>query len=201
MFIPDETTFIEPPFNYTGSKFSLLPQLIPLFDKTKTRFVDLFAGGGSVYSNIIGTHYKKALVNDIIKDLVECHRALITDCEATIAKTKALAVARDDAEGYGKLRESYNEEPDCYKLWALICCCTNNMMRFNKKFKFNQTFGKRTLNENIEQKAKLFGARLNPHYGSLEIISKHFKEIKCNPDDMVYLDPPYSGNLSNNKAG
>lgn len=33
------------PLNYTGGKFKLLPQILPLFpDKTDT-FVDLFGGG------------------------------------------------------------------------------------------------------------------------------------------------------------
>ena len=41
---------IETPFNYTGSKFKLLEQILPEFDYTKPYFVDLFMGGGSVYT-------------------------------------------------------------------------------------------------------------------------------------------------------
>ncbi len=61
---------IETPFNYTGSKFKLLEQLLPVFDYSKPYFVDLFTGGGSVYTNIID-RYQKVIANDIISDLVE----------------------------------------------------------------------------------------------------------------------------------
>ena len=52
---------IESPINYMGSKYKLLDRLIPLFPKADT-FVDLFAGGGSVYMNV--NHlYKNVLAN------------------------------------------------------------------------------------------------------------------------------------------
>ena len=49
---------IETPFNYTGSKFKLLEQLLPEFDYTKPYFVDLFCGGGSVYTNVVDKYEK-----------------------------------------------------------------------------------------------------------------------------------------------
>ena len=56
---------IESPINYMGSKYKLLDRLIPLFPKADT-FVDLFAGGGSVYMNV--NHlYKNVLANEYIK--------------------------------------------------------------------------------------------------------------------------------------
>lgn len=33
------------PFNYTGSKYKLLPQILPLFPSNIDTFVDLFGGG------------------------------------------------------------------------------------------------------------------------------------------------------------
>lgn len=63
---------INSPFNYTGSKFKLLPQIIPHFDTSKKKFIDLFAGGGSVYTNIIHL-YEDVWVNDIIDDLMCIH--------------------------------------------------------------------------------------------------------------------------------
>ena len=60
--------YINTPFCYTGSKFKLLEQIIPVFDYSKNTFVDLFTGGGSVYTNVLDK-YEKIIVNDIIKDL------------------------------------------------------------------------------------------------------------------------------------
>lgn len=40
--------FLKNPFNYTGAKYKLLPQLLPLFPDRIDNFVDLFGGGGSI---------------------------------------------------------------------------------------------------------------------------------------------------------
>jgi site-specific DNA-adenine methylase len=68
--------YIETPFNYTGSKYKLLSQLLPNFDYSKKYFIDVFAGGGAVYTNILDK-YEKVIVNDIINDLVGIHKELI----------------------------------------------------------------------------------------------------------------------------
>ena len=58
---------IETPFNYTGSKFKLLPQLLPEMDYSKNDFVDLFCGGGSVYTNVVDK-YQKIIVKYRIRE-------------------------------------------------------------------------------------------------------------------------------------
>ena len=68
--------YINSPFNYTGSKFKLLEQILPLIDYSKTIFVDAFAGGGCVYLNLLDK-YENIIVNDIIEDLISIQRELI----------------------------------------------------------------------------------------------------------------------------
>jgi site-specific DNA-adenine methylase len=68
--------YINTPFNYTGSKFKLLEQIIPDLDTEKKYFIDLFSGGGSVYTNVLHL-YDKVLVNDIISELIGIHKALL----------------------------------------------------------------------------------------------------------------------------
>jgi len=187
---------IEPPFNYTGSKFKLLPQLLPLFDTTCRRFVDVFAGGGSVYANVAPL-FQGVLANDIIYHLIDVQRNLVADPAKTIAATQALAVAKDDQEAYHKLRDDFNQTPTPEKLWALMCCCTNNMMRFNRKWQFNQTFGKRTFNPKTLAKAQAFAAHLQPYADRIQWTSSDFEKVPVQDGDMVYIDPPYS----NTEAG
>ncbi|WP_034346654.1 DNA adenine methylase [Helicobacter trogontum] len=50
--IYNKTAFINSPFNYTGSKFKLLPFILPLFPNNINTAIDLFCGGGSVGVNI-----------------------------------------------------------------------------------------------------------------------------------------------------
>ena len=54
---------IETPFNYTGSKFKLLEQILPEFDYNKPYFIDLFMGGGSVYTNVVDKYEKLSLIH------------------------------------------------------------------------------------------------------------------------------------------
>jgi len=65
-------------------------------------------------------------------------------------------------------------------------------MRFNKKFKFNQTFGKRSFNPNTQKKIDLFSDHLIGHKDKIVFESKTFYQIECTENDFIYIDPPYS---------
>ena len=41
----DMNNFVKSPLNYTGGKFKLLDEIIPLFPKHIDTFCDIFAGG------------------------------------------------------------------------------------------------------------------------------------------------------------
>ena len=189
-------TLIEPPFCYTGSKFKSLNQIIPLLDTSCHRFVDLFGGGGSVWSNVVDL-YPHVVANDIIYHLVEAQKRLVTDPIGTIAKTRALCVAKDDQVGFHVLRDTFNAGPTPEGLWALMLCSTNNMMRFNRSWKYNQTFGKRTFNDRTQAKAEAFAAHLAPFLPNITFKSLDFEKVGVIEGDYVFCDPPYS----NTEAG
>jgi DNA adenine methylase Dam len=191
----DLSGMVKPPFNYTGCKFKLLPQLIPLFDYERDSFVDLFTGGGSVWCNL-APYYDRVIANDIIGDLVDIQRLLLSG-DGIVAETQALCVEKTDKAGYHALRDDYNQRPSAAKLWALMLCCNNNMMRFNAARRFNQTFGRRSWNASTTEKV----ARYTSHIRSLESRIAHMREdfeaVPIPPGSMVYVDPPYS----NTEAG
>lgn len=187
---------IETPFNYTGSKFKLLNQLLPHFDYSKPNFVDLFTGGGSVYTNIVDK-YQKILANDIIQDLVEIHKQLLIS-DDIINLTKSLCPDKTDQQSFIELRKDYNLNPTPEKLWALMLSCTSNMMRFNQKFEFNQTFGKRSWNTSTESKVEIFTNHIRKYRDKIRFTSQPFDQVNISSDRaMVYCDPPYS----NTEAG
>lgn len=186
---------IQTPFNYTGSKFKLLEHIIPEFDYTKKHFIDLFCGGGSVYTNVVD-RYDSVLANDIIGDLIGIHAGIL-DSDDIITSTKALNPGKDNKDGFLRLRESYNKQPSPDKLWALMLSSTNNMMRFNKSFKYNQTYGERGWNDNTEKKVEEFKNHIRKYKNKICFSSKHFDAIDITPHTMVYCDPPYS----NTEAG
>lgn len=184
---------INTPFNYTGSKYKLLDQIKPLFDYTKPLFIDLFAGGGSVYTNVVDK-YQRVLVNDIIDDLIGIHKQLINNPDEIIEEVKRLSIpCKDSQEKYNELRKSYNDEKTPEKLWSLLLCSTNNMIRFNKRFDYNQTWGKRSFNFSTQKKVDEFVNYISKYKNKIYFSSVNFYDVPIKSDGMYYCDPPYLG--------
>ena len=64
---------IASPLNYTGGKFRLLPQLLPLFPGDTDTFVDLFCGGCNVGLNAPA---RQVIYNDIDPHLIRLYDTL-----------------------------------------------------------------------------------------------------------------------------
>jgi DNA adenine methylase Dam len=174
--------------NYTGSKFKLLNQIIPNLDTTKKYFIDLFTGSFVVAANVANL-YEQILANDIIPELIQIHQQLLEN-NTIIEKTKS--ICPNTKEEFLNLRNSFNENKSPEKLWALILSCTNNLMRFNKKFQFNQTYGERKWNQNTDKKVSEFVNNTKQYKNKFILTSKHFNEIQITKPSMIYIDPPYS---------
>ena len=186
--------YIEGVMNYTGSKFKLLEQILIEMDTSKKIFVDAFCGSGSVYANVLD-RYEKVIVNDIISDLIGIHKGLLYS-DDIVNKTKSLCPGKDNPVGYGTLRDNYNSNPSSEGLWALMLSCTNNMMRFNQKFKFNQTYGDRGFSDATQRKVNNFTDHIRKFKDNLVYLSTQFENIEIESDMMIYLDPPY-GRIKN----
>lgn len=150
-----------------------------------------FVVGGSVYTNILDK-YDKVLANDIIKDLIGIQQSLL-DGDDIIHNTKSLCPGKNNQPGYIKLREDYNQNPSPDKLWALILSCVNNMIRFNQKFKFNQTYGDRGWNSSTEKKVTSFINHIREYKDKIKYTSNRFNEVEIKESNkiMFYVDPPY----------
>ena len=184
---------IESPINYMGSKYKLLDKLIPLFPTDVDNFYDVFTGGGSVYLNMIG-RYKSVYSNDILTDIIEIHKNLSKQSflDNAISYSKPTKESQDE---YIKLRSDYNANGGADKLLALIWSCNSNMMRFNSKFEFNQTWGKRCYNTGTQKK---LNSIVDISFNTVQYSNEHFSYFKDIPtNSFVYLDPPYS----NTEAG
>lgn len=190
---------IETPFNFTGSKFKLLEQILPYFDYTKTNFIDLFCGGGSVYTNVLDK-YNYVIINDIITELIGIHKGIM-ESDDIIYNTIKLCPKKDEPGSFLELRKNFNKEKTPERLQALMLCSTNNFMRFNNKFEYNSTHGKRTQNNNTELKVSRFKEHIRQYKGNVIYNSKHFSEIEIAKNSMVYIDPPYGRIKENGGIG
>jgi len=209
---------IQSPLNYTGGKYRLLPQLLPLFPKDIKTFVDLFCGGGNVglnaecesvlfndinsrVVNILSSFrrkYKEETFNFIFQQidhyglsLVSCHGYDYYHCNSQDG------LGAFNRQPYLKMRTDFNamtEQEAHYSmlLYVLIVYSFNNQIRFNRKGQFNLPVGKRDFNTDMQNKLSLTTDRLQElhcDFSSHDFLS--FDPDSLRPDDFVYADPPY----------
>ncbi len=186
---------LKPPTNYAGSKDKLMPQLLKYFPKDVDTFYDVFCGGLSVSVN---SPYKKIVANDIITPLIRFYESLyFMSINGWIDKEIEIIlkykIDKTSKEDFLRVREEFNKDGNPYKFFALVSSCTNNMMRFNKSFKFNQTFGERTINDNTIQKIRDYSNVMKDKSFNFFNLSypELFKKMPPNQNDFIYLDPPY----------
>jgi len=179
---------IKSPIVYIGSKFKLLDKLIPLMPINQgLDFVDVFTGGGSVYLNVLDK-FKTIYANDIISELIQIHENFGNKAE--IEKSILLSsMTKDNQERYLTLRKSFNTSKSWKLLLALIWSCNSNMMRFNSKGEFNQTWGKRCASPATIQNCHDVA---NIDLTVVKYSSLPFQKLTFEKNMFVYFDPPYS---------
>ena len=187
----NEKIIYKSPLNFTGAKDQQMLGLSYFFPKDVDTFYDVFAGGLSV---TIISDYQKIVANDIITPMIEFYKEMQElNLEDFLYNVKAFAIPKDSPEDYAIARELFNKESNPYLFFALVSSCTNNMMRFNKKLKFNQTFGKRTINDNTIFKLTNYHKEINKK--NITFTSLPYREFLTkqvfSKNDFVYLDPPY----------
>ena len=218
---------IQSPLNYTGSKFRLLPQILPIFPKDISVMVDLFCGGASVGVNVRATNATRIILNDKQKELMEILELFQRDSAESLLQKIAKIITEfglSDSEKFGyahyhcdsakglsnynkagftRLKNTYNADKDALKLFVLIIFAFNNQIRFNAKGEFNLPCGKRDFNARM--KAKLKGFINAMQSKNITLSSKDFRTFDISILDsqsLVYIDPPYLlGNAGYNENG
>lgn len=208
---------IQSPLNYTGGKFKLLPQILPLFPQNINIFVDLFCGGANVGVNVESNRTILNDTDDNLTYLFNMFKNLGSDClpllDEIIEKYGLSQSAEHGYEYYGcdsgtglapynkdkflKLREDFNNSPDpgyyhYAMLYVLIIYSFNNQIRFNRQGQFNLPVGKRDFNEKMKDKLNKFITRLtSKRYEFSNYDFRNFDISQLNSDSFVYADPPY----------
>lgn len=213
-----EKEVIPSALNYTGGKYKLLPQILPLFPKDADKVVDLFCGGCNVGINVICNKVQFNDSNEYLIGLLNVLKKLSKEevfswIFETIHKYKLSLVSQMGYEYYGcesskglgsynkdgfnKLRKNFNkkkEKDDEYylMLYLLIVYSFNNQLRFNRKGEFNLPVGKRDFNCKMQKKLGNFIDRIKS--GDYGFTNVDFRAV--NIDDFTdksffYVDPPY----------
>ena len=201
--------YIYSPLNYIGGKKRLLNQIIPLFPKKISTFVDLFCGGCNVGINI-GAN--KIIFNDNIIYLIDMYNYfkeydpeyIIISIEKRIEE---LNLSITNYEAYLSLRNEYNIKRNPSDLFLLAAFSFNHQIRFNSIHQFNTPFGKNRSSYNIKMKYNLINFLNTIHSKNVVFNHGDFRLFDYNllgKDDFVYADPPYiitKGTYNDGKRG
>lgn len=196
--------YIKSPINYTGNKYKLINQIIPLFPQKINTFADIFGGSGTVLINTDANSYIYNDINPYVSSLF--HGIVNEDIENVILKIELLikeyGLSKSNKCGFEKLRMEYNHgKNDWITLYVLMCCSFNNQYRFNNKHEYNSSFGKRCFSE--KQKKHLYEVR-GKIGKDITIWSKNFRDIdfsEFKEGDFIYCDPPYLNSIGNYNDG
>ncbi|MBR1419572.1 MAG: DNA adenine methylase [Selenomonadaceae bacterium] len=209
---------IQSPLNYTGGKYKLLEQILPLFPRKIDRFFDFFCGGCNVGIN---SDCKEVFFIDHNEHLIALYQTfqnmdkseLLSWIYEIISHYGLSLVSRNGYEFYGcesntglgiYNRESFNQLRDDFNrsknfdyrhyvmLYAIIVYAFNNQIRFNSAGKFNLPVGKRDFNSRMHEKLVTFVDRIKSK--NYKFICQDFRDFPVenfSPNDFVYADPPY----------
>lgn len=190
--------FVQSPLNYTGGKYKLLKQIIPLFPKDIDIFVDLFGGGCNVGANInantIVYNEFDTNVYNIVKGIYDSRDTIIEEIDNIVNQYN---LSKTNKEGYLQLRGDWNksEDKDWIRLYTLIVHSFNNQIRFNLKGEYNMPFGKDRSDFNLKLKEKFIKFRELIKSKNFYFYNKSFEKLtsspKCNKQYTFYCDPPY----------
>lgn len=218
MQLKSKDEIVKSPLNFTGGKYKLLPQLLPLFPDDIDTFVDLFCGGCNVALNI---NAKRIICNDKDEKIIGLfsffqkhsftslfpkiisiidnynlsnsnkNGYLFYNCDS------ASGLGQYNSDGFNQLKALFNSTPTDNEnyylmLYVLIVFSFNNQIRFNSKGQFNLPVGKRDFNQQMQDKLKNFLSTVKKQKISYK--NKDFAQIlpnKLSQKDFVYADPPY----------
>lgn len=204
--------------NYTGGKYKLLSQILPLFPKDADEVVDLFCGGCNVGINV---DCNKVLFNDsneYLMGLLDTFRRLTKEeifdwIYKSIDKYGLSLVSKNGYDfyncesskglgeynkaGYNKLRDDFNKKASkdneyYLMLYLLIVYSFNNQLRFNRKGEFNLPVGKRDFNSKMQGKLEAFIDRVKS--GDYRFTTDDFRNVNMEgytDKSFFYADPPY----------
>lgn len=182
--------------NYTGGKFKLLPQIIPLFPQNIDTFIDMFGGGFNIGINV---NANKIIYNDLSTQVVQMldyfkknHlEEMLKQIENWIDEYQ---LSKTNQEGFSNFRIFYNNNKNPLVLYTLISYAFNNQIRFNKSGDYNMPFGKNrsSFNDTLKNKfiefVKILQSK-NCQFTNNNFID--FVNTTFNENTFIYCDPPY----------
>ena len=181
-----------PFLKWAGGKRQLLSYIEARIPERIDTYFEPFLGGAAVFFRLAARRsFRRAVLADANRDLVDCYKAVRDDVEGVIV---ALRKYRNDHDQYYRVRAQEPETMSGVERAARVIylnrCGYNGLYRVNSKGRFNVPFG-RYKQPVICDAEKLRAASVALRNATL--VCGDFARVvrKVGPDDFVYFDPPY----------
>jgi len=190
------------PIPYQGSKRRLASRILKFFPADAVRLFEPFAGSAAVSLAAAG-HGKASRfhLNDINKPLMDLWDKIINHPREIADAYRRLWEAQlgNERAYYDSVRKRFNDTqaPDC--LLYLLARCVKASVRYNADGEFNQSPDNRrkgahpaVMKQHILGASSLLG-------GKTALSAVDYREVLAvvQPQDLVYMDPPYQGVCAN----
>ena len=186
-----------PVLKWAGGKSQLLPQILSMMPARYEHYFEPFIGGAAVFLSVAP---KKAVINDINRQLVNLYQQLQCASEQIIEYVNIFDTANCDKEYYLSMRNKYNQKIASHEL-DIECAalmiwmnkhCFNGLYRVNRKGLFNVPYNNKTRGKSIdEDNLRAIGTYLQESEVTITCMDfqNSCKDVKEN--DFVYFDSPY----------
>ena len=194
------STNTKPFLKYLGNKFNQVEQIKKLIPQGE-RLIEPFVGSGSVFLN---TNYRRYLLCDVNKDLINVYKVLAAYQEEFVERCrKYFTQLNNNVDIYNFHRHVFNQidsEETNYEQRINKACLFiylnkhgfRGITRYNSEGKFNVPFGYYEKPYFPEQEMLAFVAKIN-QAELVEFRAFDFKDTLklARAGDVVYCDPPY----------
>lgn len=189
MITPKHRSFLK----WAGGKKKLVSDIHHLLPKRqRTRLIEPFVGGGSVFLNLDFDEY---LLMDTNADLINLFSIIKTDCADFIDHARRyFTPAHNTPETYYALRQEFNDSSVPMERASLFLYLNrhgyNGLCRYNKSGGYNVPFGRYKKPYFPEDEILFFAQKAK----RATFIQGDFAEAfaHANATDMIYCDPPYA---------
>lgn len=206
------SNFQRPFLKWAGNKYQVLPEIWKVLPQKGNRFIEPFAGSGSVFLNVTldkTKSYGHYAIGDSNPDLTDLYKLVKTDDVSFIKRCRILFYgdgktipSGNDRTQYEHLRDVFNAKKVDSVLTTLNIGrselfvylnrhCFNGLCRYNSKGGFNVPFGRYKGPNVPEEDISLFHKQIQNVTFTAGDYTTLLAGMNPTDGDVIYLDPPY----------
>lgn len=185
---------IEPFVRWAGGKTWLIPHMPNLLGEIKIEhYHEPFLGGGAVFFSL--EREKTAYLSDANPQLINAYIQVRDNPEDVIQLFEMMHNTKDD---YYRIRSEITAEPtveNAARFIYLNQTSFNGLYRVNRQGKYNVPYGFRKTHYRVD---RIRDASKKLQNTLIEVGDFEDHKSKIKPNDLVFLDPPYTVSHNNN---